>query len=516
MAEPGENSDVSSEAAAVEVGDHPAGIRRVAVIVAILSALAVVPYLTPGLERLQVWRSGDDVPFAGLIEFRSPRRADIAIGGAMRSQDYEPEDDAELMATAPLPEAVVKRGSRPAPPAQGPNKALRIPATELEGLTREIEDGSGTMEHFYRQLRRVASKQGGAMARMSVYGTSTLGSDRMTHVLREHFSERFGDGGKGFVPIAPGWAYQNHRDVEWEHRNWRTRVVNRGQEARGRYGYGGVLAMNGGPGSTSSWATVSEGAINRSVSRFRLFYQAFPGGGSALLTVDEGEPRALATDSTAIEDRVHEIEVPQGAHRLALAVGDGNLRMYGVVMERDGPGVVIDGLMLIGAFTRVLLHFDAEHIRTQVAQREPDLLVYWLGANDAVSESVPFEPDVYREQFGQVIARMRAGRPEASCMVMSVLDKGERPDGGGIRTIPRVPVLVQTQREVAEAAGCAFFDTYQAIGGENTMRRWYRNSPRLVTADLGHLTGPGARVVGNLVYKAFMKGYDDWLAGGGQ
>jgi len=54
-----------------------------------------------------------------------------------------------------------------------------------------------------------------------------------------------------------------------------------------------------------------------------------------------------------------------------------------------------------------------------------------------------------------------------------------------------IPEIVAIQRQVAAEMHCAFFDTYDAMGGEGTMARWYGASPRLVTADLLHPTPQG-------------------------
>src|SRR5690606_37380233 len=101
------------------------------------------------------------------------------------------------------------------------------------------------------------------------------------------------------------------------------------------------------------------------------------------------------------------------------------------------------------------------HLRAQVAEREPDLLLFWLGSNDAAASSVGFSRERFVRDYREVIRRVHAGRPEASCLVMSILDVGERGDGA-IRTRRRVPRIVEAQREAALAEGCAFFDAYQA------------------------------------------------------
>ena len=46
--------------------------------------------------------------------------------------------------------------------------------------------------------------------------------------------------------------------------------------------------------------------------------------------------------------------------------------------------------------------------------------------------------------------------------------------------------LVDVQKKIAAETGCAFFNTFHAMGGAGTMARWYNAKPRLVSADLIH------------------------------
>ena len=115
-----------------------------------------------------------------------------------------------------------------------------------------------------------------------------------------------------------------------------------------------------------------------------------------------------------------------------------------------------------------------------------------------------------RDEFSAVIQLFRKGDPQLPCLVMAPLDHGERDGSGKIVTRPIVPKLVQAQREVAEAEGCAFFDTYEAMGGSGSMGRWVRSSPALGSGDLSHLTHHGHKVVGAMLYRSLMQGYADY------
>lgn len=403
-----------------------------------------------------------------------------------------------------------KEVSRPAPPERcsgGDGARLRIPPADFARATVAIEDPGRSMDHFFARLEAVARGEAGALSRLAVFSDSSNGADFVTSAVRRALQQRFGDAGKGFLPIAPGWPTQFHQDVIWQHnREWTTTVLNRGAGPGGRYGLGGVMATNRTARSKARFGTVREGPVGRSVSRFRLFYQAWPRGGSVQLSVDGGAPTAIETAAAAMDDRVLDLEVPDGPHTLEVsAAGGGPLRLYGVVMERGGPGVVVDGLMLVGARGRRLALFDAAHIARQVALREPDLLVFWLGGNDAQAEY--FERAGFVAEYGAGIEHARAGRPEASCLVVSITDLGSGPEG---RPRRRAAPIVEAQRAIARAQRCAFLDLFQATGGEGGMRAWSRRG--LVSGDYLHFTAAGARDMGLLFAESLLRGYDEFLA----
>jgi hypothetical protein len=87
------------------------------------------------------------------------------------------------------------------------------------------------------------------------------------------------------------------------------------------------------------------------------------------------------------------------------------------------------------------------------------------------------------------------------------MDRAERVAGGEIVTLATIPKLVAIQERVARETGCAFFNTFEAMGGRGTMARWYEAHPRLVSADFIHPAPAGAKLVGNLLYQALTDGF---------
>src|SRR5438046_6076460 len=95
-------------------------------------------------------------------------------------------------------------------------------------------------------------------------------------------------------------------------------------------------------------------------------------------------------------------------------------------------------------------------------------------------------------------------------MLVSPMDRGTRGPGGTIITRPMIPKLVAYQRRIAAETGCAFFDTYSAMGGEGTAARWVAARPRLMGGDYTHPTAEGAERVGTLLYDAIARAFDEW------
>ena len=138
-----------------------------------------------------------------------------------------------------------------------------------------------------------------------------------------------------------------------------------------------------------------------------------------------------------------------------------------------------------------------------------NLIVLGFGGNEASDDKTE---ELFYEDYMKVLRRMRQGREDLGCLVFSPLDQARR-HRGRIRTLPTIPLIVSAQRRAAFDSGCAFYDTWQAMGGEDAMRRWYKARPRLAMGDFRHATPAGYEIIGNMFYKALLAGFARHLAG---
>jgi lysophospholipase L1-like esterase len=369
-----------------------------------------------------------------------------------------------------------------------------------------IEDPQGAMNRFYASLDRTASGAEGAITRILHYGDSLIMGDYVTQTVRRLMQKKFGDAGHGFVLAGMPFPWYRRENLKLSVSDgWHTWRLTTPTNPDGLYGLGGATFQTK---EGNQWVRFEPDGteLGTSASHFQVFYLAQPWGGDFKMAADDRE-LVVHTRADAAGARVAEVTVPDGKHVFKLTTtGSGPVRLFGAVLERDGPGVVYDSLGINGARASLLTRFQPEHWHDQIKQRHPDLLVLHFGTNESQDPNMGAKR--YREELSGIVGQLRQALPGVSCLIVSPLDRAEvNEETGELGTRPVVKRIVQVQREVAYAQGCAFWNTWQAMGGEGSMARWMRMSPPLGGGDLTHPTPRGADRVGAMLFAAIMDGY---------
>jgi len=389
-------------------------------------------------------------------------------------------------------------------PALWRRKPARTPAPAPPPLaaahpdTGFLVDQSGALIPFYAALERVEAKQPGAVVRILHFGDSPVTADQITADVRSLLQERFGDAGHGFVLAAKPWAWYGHRGVEVEGKGWKIQPASQARAADGLHGLGGV-SFTGTTGASSRFR------LDTPHQRVELMYLKQPGGGSLTVGTAGAELALISSEAPEKEAGFTTITLPPDCREIELVVTSGPFRIFGASFEKDGPGVRYHSLGVNGGQVQMVVrYFEAGHWAEQIRHQRPDLIVVNYGTNESVFPG--YVNSLYAGELREVIRRIHAAVPGVSVLIMSPMDRGQR-DGGEIITVPILPRLVEIQRTVAAETGCAFFNTFQAMGGEGTMARWYVARPRLVTADYMHPFPAGAKQVGFLFEHGLCDGY---------
>jgi lysophospholipase L1-like esterase len=379
-------------------------------------------------------------------------------------------------------------------------------AAAAPGNPRQVADPSRALDRFYAALHRTELKEPGAITRVLHYGDSPVTADSITADARAILQTRFGDAGHGFVLIAKPWAWYGHRGIQLKSSGWRIAAATQSRAKDGFHGLGGV-SFEGNAGASST-ITLPDGLH----TLIEVDYLKQPGGGTIHLEGNEHPIGDVNTGGDEKEPGFAEFALPPGTDRITLTVNSGAVRLFGWSFEKDGPGLIYHSLGLNGAQVQaVLRYFDAGQWAIELQHQHPDLVVINYGTNESVFPE--YIERQYPSELRRVIERVKAAVPDASVLVMSPMDRGERDSSGAIVTVHVLPRIVEIQKQIASETGCAFFNTYEAMGGAGTMARWYDSQPRLVSADFMHPLPGGAAKVGALLDDALVRGYARYQAG---
>jgi lysophospholipase L1-like esterase len=254
-----------------------------------------------------------------------------------------------------------------------------------------------------------------------------------------------------------------------------------------------------------AWGKVTAPASGR----FDLHYLKQPGGGDFDVLIDGRRQERISTRAAEKRGAYATYEVEDGEHTFEVRVqGGGPVRLFGVAIERDRPGVVVDTLGINGARARYQLMWDDALYREQLARRRPSLVVLAYGTNEAGDDDVPIED--YEARVRQVVTRLREVTPEASCLLIGPSDRPIRDDRtGAVEDRPRTAQLVEVQRRVAEELGCGFFDLVQFMGGPLGMVDWVTHDPPYGAPDHIHFTRAGYERLGDVLFTALTWGYGE-------
>lgn len=393
----------------------------------------------------------------------------------------------------------------PSPPAAAVPKVAAVPKAmgKLPPLSPVFVDEAKNLDSFFAALWKLeaAGKTGGVVTILH-YGDSPTTADLITGDIRARLQRRFGDAGRGYTLIAKPWAWYGHRGVEMSASGWNVRT-GVGLVRQGSYGLGGA-AFEGEPGAWSRFRlTDSE------QSAVEVEYLAKPGGGTFAVEADDQIMVEQSTDAKSPSSGSIHVPLPVGTKAVSIRPTSGLVTLFGADFRRGSNGLLYDSLGLNGATISVLARvLQPELWKQEMARAAPALVVVNYGSNESSFGS--FVHNQYGSELLLAIRRIRQAAPNASILIMSPMDRGERRGLDDIETMSTIPEIVTMQRQVAAATHCAFFDTYDAMGGSGTMARWLVANPRLVTADLLHPTPQGASFVADLFVEQLNLGYDRW------
>jgi lysophospholipase L1-like esterase len=421
-------------------------------------------------------------------------------------------------------------GPSPAPPERGQNldydlplqpivsvglpEAAAMPDESLLSLPVGHLEGTGRLARLFGLFAHLDDGGAGGDVRIMQYGDSHTACDLGVGVFRRALQARFGDGGRGFVPIGVPWKFYGQDGVRGgmtrEFEPVRFNFVPSYAATKGdAFGLLGV-ALEASRGGARAW--IDEAAHT---SRIEFAYAAHPSGGSFEVLVDGALAGRVATRAAEAGSGYFTIDVPEAPHEIEVhTVGDGDVRIFGVTLGRAQSGAVVDTLGINGAQMSTLLRWNEENFTEQLRHAAPDLVVLAYGTNEALDPGLSLAD--YEPKLHELIGRLARAVPNAACLLLGPPDLARHTKGQeDWKTWPGVVEIVGVQRRVAQAAGCAFYDQMAAMGGPGSITAWAVEPEPRARRDRVHLAPSGYAQLAMSFATDLMQAYDEWRAAKG-
>lgn len=434
------------------------------------------------IAGVQVFDGNVDALADRLTKKRAPEAAAPGPVLVAKSEPSVPStsDDADLVATLP-------------PPPAGSHDVGALDDVCLDGTEEHCRKWA--MDGFYQALADARAGTLGRVLRVSWYGDSVVATDALPGRLRKRLQDELGDGGPGFVYILPPHRFCAHEGiVRSGGDNFLQFAVSVQHSGDGFYGPAGASVETGG-------GNVTIKLTSGKVTNAELYYLAQPNGGTTSITADGTE---IASVKTGAGKKVAGwlAGTTAGASKFEIE-GHGKVRLFGLSLEND-RGAVVDNLGIVSVHVKSYAVTDADHWAAELEHRGADLIMFMIGANEAQwLHPGDHALKEYQAHYEKLLAPIRKGRPDASCLVVSPTDQAEA-DGSGFTSKAVIPLLVDAQRKAARAQGCAFYSTYDWMGGKGSSVKWFKK--HYVNSDFTHLSVAGANKLADGLFDTLMKG----------
>jgi len=372
---------------------------------------------------------------------------------------------------------------------------------------------------FFRKLENISNMD--KPLRILHYGDSQIEGDRITSYIRNKLQEEFGGYGPGL--FSPDMVVQHTLSLKQRtSSNWKRysiKDIRNGIIDHQRLG----VMMNFGrylfPDTTALRDTIiyeaeiEIGPSGLGYSRVEYFDQCNLFYGYNRFPVEfsiEASGLTIRVDTLPANQSFHilSVEIPGKHNRFLVKFkGADSPEIYGISLESN-RGILVDNIPMRGSSGLDFSRSDTVLLRRMFNQLNTGLLLLEFGVN--VAPNIVKGYTWYENRFYEQLILLRSLRPEMSILVMGISDLSRKVNDS-YESYPNIKQIRDAQKNAAFRAGCAFWDTYEAMGGENSMPEWVFADPPLARPDFIHFSNLGSKVIGEMFHNALMEGYHEYL-----
>ena len=368
--------------------------------------------------------------------------------------------------------------------------------------------------NFYRELGKTTH---GRKIHILHYGDSQIEVDRMTSYFRYKLQSTFAGLGCGFHSGIQAYDFKKPMIVTYSD-NWHRYKLFPHKDSlvtHRRFGITTSFSMFKAIDDTtldtvSAWINFEASPTNYYNSRKFTQLFIFYGNNTTTVNVKISSPDYNFEDSWQASEGLkvakYTFDKPQNIVEISYESTQ-SPEIYGYSFESPS-GIYVDNLPVRGSSGLFFGRMDLSLAGQIYNYLNVRLILLQFGGN-AVSKDTSFIIS-YTKHFGKEISYLQKIAPKAKIIVIGPADMSEKYKQSYV-TRKNLPFLIEHLKAEALKHGCAFWNMYEAMGGENSMASWVFHNPPLAEKDFIHFTPQGAKIVAQMFYKALMEDYNKFI-----
>ncbi len=337
--------------------------------------------------------------------------------------------------------------------------------------------------------RFAAALRSPRVARVAVVGDSYIEGDIFTQNLRENLQNKYGGAGVGYVNMFSDLA-GFRRSVKQSGKGWKTFLASK----KGNKEYLALSEQYAKPTGVAT-ATYKGSTAYNHLSQWNRSKFLFIAPNNTVVKVktagNEWQERQI-TGAPGVQ--CVSVDVPTA--EFSVQTSDKDLVALGVWLD-DSKGVSVDCMSSRGISGLSLSKINPALCRQMSRDIPYDLIILEFGINAMSAGQTNYS--VYSNRMVEVVNHVRQCYPGADILMMGIGDRGQK-KGGEVHSMSVVPNMIAAQREAARRAHCLFWDTREAMGGEDAIVAWSRDGR--ANKDYIHLTAKGGKELATQLYNA--------------
>lgn len=394
------------------------------------------------------------------------------------------------------------------------NNLRELPEIDFSGV--QSIDFPNNDRSLFNSLFNKLSQASNQKIHVMHYGDSQLEGDRITKTIRENLQKIFGGNGPGFIPAKP---YYHQNTVNIQHsENW-TRHTSFFRKTAKHNRVGAFLSYSrftphvadsliDTTSLKSAWIQLGKSknahAHAREYSQVNLHYTS----GRKPITIkvyNNGE--LIVNDSLRTDGNYHMFPIRLGATPENLKIeftGYDSPDILGLTLDGN-VGVVMDNIAMRGSSGSEISTANFTEFNAMMDNLNTEFVILQFGGNSVPHLTSNENAKNVARNIKYRIGRIKQARPSATVLVIGPADMSIEVEEQH-QTYPYLPVFIQELKKASLEAGAAYWNTYEAMGGMNSMIVW-KEQYGWAADDYIHFSPKGTSKIAQMFLAALLKEY---------